>query len=107
MSACRIASARRSIAGALVIAAAIAVVASRPLTAQVPVADLNITPVYEGWIPNADGTFDLVFGYVNRQWDEEVTVPLGPANMMEPGQIDMGQPTHFLPKSAGTWTVKT
>ena len=69
-----------------------------PLIAQVPSADQNISPVYEGWLPNADGSFDLVFGYLNRQWDEEITIPLGPGNTMEPGGPDLGQPTHFFPR---------
>jgi hypothetical protein len=58
----------------------------------------NITPVYEGWIPRADGSFDLVFGYLNRAWDDEVHVPLGAANTMEPGGPDLGQPTNFFPR---------
>ena len=38
-----------------------------------------------------------MFGYFNREWDEETTIPLGAANTMEPG-ADRGQPTHFLPR---------
>jgi hypothetical protein len=60
--------------------------------------DNNITPVYEGWLPIDDGSFDLVFGYFNREWDAETTIPLGPANTMDPGGPDRGQPTHFLPR---------
>ncbi len=33
-------------------------------------AENNITPAYEGWLPNADGSFDLVFGDLNRDWYE-------------------------------------
>jgi hypothetical protein len=69
-----------------------------PLDAQVPLADRNISPVYEGWLPNPDGSFDLVFGYFNRGWDDEVTIPLGPANTIEPGGPDRGQPTYFFPR---------
>jgi hypothetical protein len=36
----------------------------------------NIAPVYEGWEQNADGSFNLVFGYMNRNWEEEIDVPL-------------------------------
>lgn len=70
----------------------------RPLRAQVPVADLNITPVYEGWIPNPDGSFELVFGYLNREWDSQTTIPLGPSNTIDPGGPDRGQPTNFFPR---------
>src|SRR5262245_43796096 len=58
----------------------------------------NIAPVYEGWESNADGSFNLVFGYFNRNWDEEIDLPVGPANTIEPGGPDQGQPTHFLPR---------
>jgi hypothetical protein len=57
----------------------------------------NIAPVFEGWEQKPDGTFDMVFGYFNRNWDEELDIPVGPANSLEPGGPDQGQPTHFLP----------
>jgi len=56
----------------------------------------NIVPYFEGWIRNPDGTFDLVFGYFNRNWKEELTIPPGPDNKVEPGGPDAGQPTYFL-----------
>ena len=55
----------------------------------------NVAPVYEGWTRNADGTFDMVFGYMNRNHVEEPIVAVGPNNMFEPGDPDRGQPTHF------------
>jgi hypothetical protein len=58
----------------------------------------NVVPVYEGWIRNPDGTFDLVFGYFNRNYKEELAIPAGPGNMIEPGGPDRGQPTYFLPR---------
>jgi hypothetical protein len=58
----------------------------------------SVAPVFEGWEQNADGTYSLFFGYMNRNWDESVDVPLGPANRIEPGGPDQGQPTHFLPR---------
>lgn len=67
-------------------------------TAQQPTTGLNVAPVYEGWEQNADGSFNLIFGYFNRNWDEYVHVPLGPANAMEPGGPDLGQPTLFEPR---------
>jgi hypothetical protein len=59
---------------------------------------LNIAPVYEGWEQNADGSFDMIFGYFNRNWNEWIDVPTGLANTLEPGGPDRGQPTHFLPR---------
>ena len=58
----------------------------------------NISPGYEGWEEDADGSRWFVFGYMNRNWDEEPNIPVGPDNSMEPGGPDLGQPTHFLPR---------
>ena len=66
--------------------------------AQKPTTGLNIAPVYEGWEQNADGSFDLIFGYFNRNWSEWADVPVGPANSIDPGGPDQGQPTHFMPR---------
>ena len=58
----------------------------------------NIAPAYEGWERNPDGSFNLVFGYMNRSWEGELNVPIGPDNRIEPGGADRGQPTRFLPR---------
>jgi hypothetical protein len=58
----------------------------------------NIAPYLEGWIKNADETFDFVFGYYNRNSEEELVIPAGPDNSVMPGGPDRGQPTYFLPK---------
>jgi hypothetical protein len=58
----------------------------------------NVSPAYEGWEENADGSFNFLFGYMNRNWEEEVDVPVGPENSIEPGGPDQRQPTHFLPR---------
>jgi hypothetical protein len=55
-----------------------------------------VAPVFEGWEPNRDGTFSLYFGYQNRNWQEELDIPVGPDNSFSPGPPDRGQPTHFL-----------
>ena len=69
-----------------------------PVGAQAPARGQNVVPAYEGFWRNADGTFDLMFGYYNRNWEEELDVPVGPANILEPGGPDQGQPTHFFPR---------
>jgi hypothetical protein len=56
----------------------------------------NVTPSFEGWEPNPDGTFTLYFGYLNRNWQEELDIPVGPNNFFAPGPQDRGQPEHFL-----------
>jgi hypothetical protein len=55
----------------------------------------SVVPYFEGWIRNPDGTFDLVFGYFNRNWQQELVIPPGPDNSVELGE---GQPTYFLPR---------
>ena len=57
-----------------------------------------VMPAYEGWERNPDGSFDLVFGTMNRNWAEVIDIPIGPQNNIEPGGPDQGQPTHFLPR---------
>ena len=55
----------------------------------------SVTPYFEGWIRNADGTFDMVFGYFNRNYQQEFAIPAGPDNIVEPFGPDAGQPTYF------------
>ena len=58
----------------------------------------HVEPAFEGWRPNSDGTFSFMFGYMNENWEEEPTVPVGKDNFFTPGNSDRGQPTHFLPR---------
>ena len=55
----------------------------------------NVAPVFEGWERNSDGTFTMVFGYLNRNYEEMPEAPIGPDNSFEPGPVDRGQPTRF------------
>ena len=58
----------------------------------------NVAPVFEGWERNPDGTFNMVFGYMNRNYQEMPEAPVGAANSFEPGPADRGQPTRFYPR---------
>jgi hypothetical protein len=58
----------------------------------------SIQPVYEGWEKNPDGMISMVFGYMNRNFEEAPYVPIGPNNAFDPGPQDRGQPTHFDPR---------
>jgi hypothetical protein len=58
----------------------------------------DVVPSYDGFLRNADGTFTMVFGYMNRNYEEELVIPPGPDNKLEPGLADRGQPTYFLPR---------
>ena len=82
------------------VAATAVVLASGSLTAQSLSYSRgqNVSPAYEGWEEDADGTKYFVFGYMNRNWLEELDVPVGPENTFNIGDPDQGQPTHFLPR---------
>jgi hypothetical protein len=56
----------------------------------------SVSPSFDGWFANADGTVSFLVGYYNRNTDQEIDVPIGPNNRFEPGEVDRGQPTHFL-----------
>jgi hypothetical protein len=58
----------------------------------------SLSPAFEGWQINPDGSYNLVFGYMNRNWEEEPDIPVGSDNNFSPGLADRGQPTHFLPR---------
>src|ERR1041385_8890555 len=57
----------------------------------------DVAPTFEGWQQNPDGTYSFVFGYLNRNYEEQVDVPIGPNNNIEPGG-DAGQPARFYPR---------
>ena len=83
---------------AMVVALAAATLWLPPVSAQAPARGQNVTPAYEGFWRNADGSYELMFGYYNRNWEEEFDLPVGPANNLDPGGPDQGQPTHFFPR---------
>ena len=99
----------------------------QPVQAQVPLTPIStsgrsVTPVFEGWYVNPDGTFSISFGYYNRNSEEVLEIPVGPDNFIEPGDANQGQPTVFhtrrhwgvfavkVPANFGdkkvTWTLK-
>jgi len=57
----------------------------------------GVAPVYEGFDINPDGSFNMWFGYMNRNYEESIDLPVGASNTFEPGG-DRGQPTHFTPR---------
>ena len=74
------------------------------VSAQVPAAipeprrgsGASVTGAFEGWYYNPDGSRAFLIGYYNRNQQQELDVPIGPNNHIDPGGPDMGQPTHFL-----------
>ena len=57
-----------------------------------------VWPAFEGWRPNPDGTFNLMFGYMNENWEQQPFVEIGDNNFFSPGEPDQGQPTNFFPR---------
>jgi hypothetical protein len=54
-----------------------------------------VAPFFDGWFDNGDGTVTYAFGFLNRNLEEIVDIPLGENNRIEPAQYDGVQPTHF------------
>lgn len=72
----------------------------RSAAAQLPLAPLaksgqTVTPVFEGWYRNPDGSFSISFGYYNRNTAEVIEIPVGADNFIAPGDSNQGQPTRF------------
>ena len=73
-----------------------------------------VSPAFEGWWPNDDGSFKLFFGYMNSNWQQHFDIPIGQDNYFsvidgaelddleldgyDAEAADMGQPTHFYPR---------
>jgi hypothetical protein len=70
--------------------------AQLPFTSQ-KTSGQTVTPAFEGWYRNPDGTFTLSFGYYNRNATEVVEIPVGAANFVSPGDRNQGQPIEFQP----------
>ena len=70
---------------------------------QLPMAPMSgsggtVSPAYEGWYQNPDGTYSLSFGYYNRNTQEVLEIPIGPDNSIEPIEFNGTQPTRFEPR---------
>ncbi len=98
-------SARHVVSGAL--AAAMLAATGASLEAQLPPnlrdyplatfhksGDL-VAPFFDGFYDNGDGTVTFSFGFMNRNTEEIVDIPLGPNNFIEPAQFNGMQPSHF------------
>jgi len=59
----------------------------------------EVQPIFEGWSHVPDGSINMHFGYLNRNYVETPIIPIGPNNIIEPGAPDRGQPTFFYPRT--------
>ncbi len=62
----------------------------------------TIQPFFDGWAHNPDGSFEFHFGYLNRNYVEDLHVPVGPDNYVTPDDPDRGQPTYFYPRQVSS-----
>ena len=96
----------------LAVAAIATALAAPSARAQLPLTPARtsgqtVTPVFEGWYKNSDGSFSISFGYYNRNTDEALDIPIGPDNSIFPGDPNQGQPTYFAPRRHwGVFAVK-
>lgn len=66
-----------------------------------------IFPTFEGWGPDKAGENLLLLGYYNRNRSQELDIPIGPDNRIEPDGPDYGQPTYFYTgRQHGVFTIK-
>ena len=72
------------IAAVLVVAAAAAVALPRAQQLQY-LSGQGVAPFFEGWEQNADGSFNMVFGYMNRNYREELNIPMA---LLTQGRLD-------------------
>ena len=80
---------------------------SLPLTAPIRERGTSVTPAFEGWYYDKDGSQRVMVGYFNRNTKQEFDIPAGPNNRIEPGPADQGQPTHFnAGRQWGVFTIK-
>jgi hypothetical protein len=68
----------------------------RPLV-PLPQEGLRVSPFFDGWYANPDGTVTLSFGYSNLNKDQVVEILHGPDNFIVPKEYDGLQPTSFPP----------
>jgi hypothetical protein len=84
-------------AAVLLLIGTLPAMAQRPVLAPMPPRGLPVSPFMEGWYGNEDGSVTVSFGYLNRNREDAVLIPIGERNSIEPAQFSGMQPTVFLP----------
>jgi hypothetical protein len=73
-----------------------------------------VAPYFDGWIQNDDGSHTFSFGFLNRNTQEDLEIPIGPDNFIEPAEFNGLQPEYFPvvsyggfggPRERGTFAV--
>lgn len=97
---------KRIVAGFAFLGLGVAVILPQPAAAQdwtrreFPLAPPNavgnfVAPYFDGFYENPDGTFTLSFGFMNRNDEDLIEIPIGPNNFIEPAEFNGMQPTSF------------
>lgn len=78
-----------------------------PLSNTIRERGSSVTGAFEGWYFDKDGSVRVLVGYFNRNTKQELDIPAGPNNRIEPGGPAQGQPTHFeTGRQWGVFTIK-
>jgi hypothetical protein len=85
----------RRFAFSLIVVAALRADAQSGILTPIRESGQSVTPAFEGWYKNPDGTYSLSFGYLNRNSSEVLDIPVGANNFFTPGPADRGQPSNF------------
>jgi hypothetical protein len=59
----------------------------------------SVQPIFEGWSWAPDGSVNMHYGYLNRNYVEEPMIAVGANNSILPGGPDRGQPTYFYART--------
>ena len=99
------------------IAVALGLIATISISAQAqperyltltPPSGLPVIPVMEGWVANPDGTTTISFGTINRNEEDDIDIPVGENNYIEPAKYNGMQPTHFPSgRRTGKWIIRS
>jgi hypothetical protein len=57
----------------------------------------GVAPFFDGFYVNEDGTYTYSFGFMNRNTEEIVEIPIGENNSLSPAELNGMQPTYFPP----------
>src|SRR5690606_5819442 len=55
----------------------------------------GVAPFFDGAYLNEDGTVTYSFGFMNRNQNELIEIPIGPDNTLSPAEFNGMQPTYF------------
>jgi len=78
-----------------------------PLSNSIRERGSSVTGAFEGWYRDRDGSVRFLVGYFNRNTKQDLDIPIGPNNRIDPGGPDRGQPSHFLPlRQWGVFSIK-